>query len=91
MDFKSGSGESSKRSEGHRRGSSYDLREYIYHPKRNLVRNADINGTPGEEHVFENERGVPILAQWLTNLTWNREVAGSIPSLIQWVKDPVLP
>ena len=31
------------------------------------------------------------MAQWLTNLTRNREVAGWIPSLAQWVKDPVLP
>jgi len=27
----------------------------------------------------------------LTNLARNREVAGSIPALAQWVKDPVLP
>ena len=30
------------------------------------------------------------MEQWLTNLTRSREVAGSIPSLAQWVKDPVL-
>ena len=35
--------------------------------------------------------GVPVVVQWLTNLTRNLEVAGSIPALGQWVKDLALP
>ena len=41
-------------------------------------------------HLINIKFGVPIVAQGLTNPTRNHEVAGSVPSLAQWVNDLAL-
>ena len=35
--------------------------------------------------------GVPVVAQWLTNLTRQHGVVGLVPGLAQWIKDLALP
>ena len=53
-----------------------------------FLRNLRILRTESKVHMS----GVPVVAQWLTNLTRNPDVAGLVPGLAQWVKDPaVLP
>ena len=58
---------------------------------RSKSRNHYCEGSITIFHVESNSRGVPVVAQWLTNPTRNHEVAGSVPALALWVDYPALP
>ena len=45
----------------------------------------------GKMFLKNDAAGVPVVAQWVKNLTSVHEDAGFIPGLAPWVKDPASP
>ena len=69
------------------------LNEMLKQILQTVISKKQSNGefNKGWNNKRKPNEGVPIVAQWLMNLTSNHEVAGLIPGLAQWVRDPALP
>ena len=74
----------------HRSAATAPIRPLVWEPP--YAAGVALKSTPPKKKKKENELfGVPIMAQGLITPTSIHEDEGSIPGLIQWVKDLALP
>ena len=66
------------------------LEEYSF-PRLNQDEIEKMNRPVTSTEIKTVIKGVPMMAQWLTNLTRIHGVVDSVPALAQWINDPALP